>query len=71
MIISIVKDLIEISQGLVRSVLILIGSENELNADLARLRIKGLNTLPNFELKNFSSVFSKKVFFSIVKDLFK
>ena len=64
-----VKDLIEISQDLVRSVIILIGSENELNADLARLRKKGLNTLSNFELKSFSSAFSKKSVFQYSQGL--
>ena len=45
-------------EGLRRSVIVLVGSERELIVDLACMRKKLLNTLPDFELKNFSWAFS-------------
>ena len=54
MIISIVKDWFIRFEGLRRSVTVLVGSEREINVDLACLRKKVLDTLSNFELKNYS-----------------
>ena len=58
MIISIVKDWFKRFKGLRRSVTFLVGSERGLIVDLACLRKKVLNTLSNFELKNYSCAFS-------------
>ena len=58
MIISIVKDWFIQFEGLSRNVSVLVGSESGLIVDLACLRKKVLNTLSNFELKNYSCAFS-------------
>ena len=57
MIINIVKDWFIRFEGLRRSITVLVGSEREINIDLACLRKKVLNTLSNFELKNNSCAF--------------
>ena len=48
----------------------LVGSEIEIIFDTGDLRKKVLNTLSIFELKKFSCAVSRKVIFSLVKDLF-
>ena len=53
-----VKDWFMRFEGLRRSVTVLVGSERGLIVDLACLRKKVLNTLSNFELKNYSCAFS-------------
>ena len=58
MIISIVKDWFIQFEGLSRNVSVLVASESGLIVDLACLRKKVLNTLSNFELKNYSCAFS-------------
>ena len=58
MILSIVKDLFKSFEGQRRSVIVLLGSERELIDDVAGLRKKALNTLSNFERKNYSCAFS-------------
>ena len=52
------KDLFKYFEGLCRSVIVLVGSDRGLVVDLAGLRKKVLNTLSNFELKNYSCTFS-------------
>ena len=58
MIFSVVKDLFKRFEGLFRSVIVLVGSTRGLIVDLGGLRKKVLNTLSNFELKNYSCAFS-------------
>ena len=68
---SIVRDLLNWIAGLPKTVIVLVGSERWLIVDLACMRKRRLNTLPDFELKNYSLAFSWKVIISIVKDFFK
>ena len=58
MIIGIVKDWFVRFEDLRRSATVLVGSESGLIVYLACLRKKVLNTLSNFELKNYSCAFS-------------
>ena len=58
MILSLVKDLFKSLEGLLRSVLVLLGSERELIDDVAGLRKKALNTLSKFERKYYYCAFS-------------
>ena len=70
MIFSIVKDLFKLFEGLCRSVIVLVGSTGVLIVDLAGLRIKYLIRCQISSSKIILVLFHK-VFFSIVKDLFK
>ena len=68
---SLDKDLFKWIEVISRSVIILVLSEPEIIFDIGHLRKKVLNTLSNFELKNYSIAVSWKVTLSPVKELFK
>ena len=71
MIFSIVKDLFKWFEGLCGSAIVLVGSTGGLTVDLAGLRKKYLIRCQISSSKIILVRFHKKVFFSIVKDLFK
>ena len=68
---NIVKDLVKRIEGVRRSVNIQIEPESERNFDLAALRKKLLIRCEISRQKNRYIVFQHKLFFNLVKDLFK
>ena len=68
---NLVKDLCKLSEGWSRSVSILVGSETEGLIDLGFIRKKYSSRCQILRSKEFRYAVSRKVFFNVVKDLFK
>ena len=68
---NLVKDLCKLNEGWSRSVSILVGSESLRIYDLGGLRKKYSCRCQILRSKDFRYAVSRKVFFNVVKDLFK
>ena len=68
---NLVKDLCKLHEGWSRSVSILVGSESEGIFDLGGLRKKYSCRCQILRSKECRCAVSRKVFFNVVKDLFK
>ena len=68
---NLVKDLFKWNEGWSRSVSVLVSSESEGIFDLGGLRKKYSCRCQIFRSKDFRYAVSRKVFFNLVKDLFK
>ena len=68
---NLVKDLCKLNEGWSRSVSILVGSESAGTYDLGGLRKKYTSRCQILRSKECRYAVSRKVFFNVVKDLFK